>query len=79
MIIEKKQRSKYISLSEFINLIGTDLAADLFEVSADTVKSYKYGYRQPSLKVAKRIMRITNGRLNFESIYGPIEEDFSAR
>tara|TARA_B100000767_G_C19379544_1_gene375325 strand:- start:278 stop:514 length:237 start_codon:yes stop_codon:yes gene_type:complete len=65
-----------ISLSEFINFIGVDAAGVLFEVSRHAAHSYRYGYRQPSAKVAKRMMKITKGKLDFESIYGPIEENY---
>ena len=61
-----------------INFVGIDAAGILFKVSRHTARSYKYGLRQPSTKVAKRIMKVTKGRLDFESIYGSIEEKKSA-
>jgi len=78
MDLKQNQKIERISLSEFISLIGIEAAGALFEVPVNTMRSYKYGYRQPSPKVAKRMMSITNGKLDFESIYGPIEEKKSA-
>ena len=74
MDLKKFTGTERISLSDFINFIGIDAAGTLFKVSRLTARSYQYGYRQPSPKVAKRMMNVTNGKLNFESIYGPIEE-----
>ena len=37
-------------------------------------KSWRYGYRQPSIAQAKQIIQATEGRLDFESIYGSISE-----
>ena len=74
---EKYIKTKNTSLREFIDLIGRNTAATLFEVPVNSIKSYYYGYRQPSIKVAKRMMKVTGGKLNFESIYGPIEESVS--
>jgi hypothetical protein len=74
MDFKKFTETGKISLPDFINFIGVDAAGTLFKVSRHTAASYKYGLRQPSTKVAKRIMNITNGKLDFESIYGPIEK-----
>ena len=78
MDLKKFKETERISLSDFINFVGIDAAGILFKVSRHTARSYKYGLRQPSTKVAKRIMKVTKGRLDFESIYGSIEEKRSA-
>ena len=46
----------------------------MYNVSIYTVSSWKYGHRQPSVKQAKQIIKQTEGRLDYESIYGPISE-----
>ena len=43
-------------------------------VSEHTIEAWRYGHRQPSIKQAKRIIKLTEGRLNFEGIYGDIAE-----
>ena len=60
------------TLEDFINMNGVNDVASRFEVSVHTVRSWKYGNRQPSINQAKKIMRDTN--LTWESIYGSIEE-----
>ena len=46
----------------------------MYNVSVYTVFSWKYGNRQPSVKQAKQIIKQTEGRLDYESIYGPISD-----
>ena len=65
--------SKY-TLKEYIEFIGTEPAAELFDCSPATTKSWRYGARQPSIKQAKKIIKASGGKLDFESIYGPLEE-----
>ena len=62
------------TLEDFINMNGVNDVASRFEVSVHTVRSWKYGNRQPSVKQAKRIIKQTEGRLDYESIYGPISD-----
>ena len=49
-------------------------AAEDFNCSEATAKSWRYGYRQPSIAQAKHIIKVTEGRLDFESIYGSISD-----
>ncbi len=46
----------------------------IFGAKRNTVRSWRYNQRQPSIKEAKKIILRTGGRLDFESIYGPLEE-----
>ena len=48
----------------------------IYQLDADgnTVEAWKYGNRQPSVKQAKKIIKKTEGRLDYESIYGPISD-----
>jgi hypothetical protein len=46
---------------------------ELFGCKSATAKSWRYGLRQPSIEQAKVIIKKTGGKLDFESIYGPID------
>ena len=59
-----------ITLKQWIEFQGMPKAANELNVSEATIKSWRYGYRQPSIEKAKRIIKVTEGRLNYESIYG---------
>ena len=67
---------KRISLSDYIAYVGNAGAAKLFDCPENTVKSWRYGKRQPSIKQAKVIIKAADGKLDFESIYGPLETVF---
>ena len=60
-----------IELKDYIAYIGHEAASILFDSKPDTVKSWRYGMRQPSLKQAKIIIENTAGKIDFEGIYGP--------
>ncbi len=62
------------TLSGYIRFLGNKKASKVFGCSEATCKSWRYGYRQPSISQAKRIIEITEGRLNYESIYGSVSE-----
>ena len=70
----KEREVKRYTLKEYIEFIGTEPAAELFGCSPATTKSWRYGLRQPSIKQAKKIIQAAGGKLDFESIYGPLEE-----
>ena len=72
----KEREVKRISLKDYIAYIGNAGAAKLFECSEATAKSWRYGRRQPSIKQAKKIIKAADGKLDFESIYGPLETTF---
>ncbi|MDA9266534.1 hypothetical protein N9P69_00905 [Gammaproteobacteria bacterium] len=71
---KEKEVQRY-TLKEYIEFLGTEAAAELFDSKPDTVKSWRYGMRQPSIQQAKVIMQVTGGKLDFESIYGPIDAE----
>tara|TARA_Y100000114_G_C11717884_1_gene306930 strand:+ start:302 stop:637 length:336 start_codon:yes stop_codon:yes gene_type:complete len=74
---ENKEREvQRISLRDYIAYVGNAGAAKLFECPENTVKSWRYGKRQPSIKQAKKIIKAADGKLDFESIYGPLETVF---
>jgi hypothetical protein len=62
------------TLKEYIEFVGTEPAAELFDCSPATTKAWRYGLRQPSIKQAKKIIKASGGKLDFESIYGPLED-----
>jgi hypothetical protein len=70
----KEREVRRYTLKEYIEFIGTEPAAELFDCSPATTKSWRYGARQPSIKQAKKIIKASGGKLDFESIYGPLEE-----
>jgi len=70
----KEREVQRYTLRQYIEFMGTEAAAKLFECTYGTAKAYRYGRRQPSIKQAKIIIKNTGGKLDFESIYGPIDE-----
>jgi len=70
----KDRQVKKYTLSDYIEFLGHKKASEEFECSEASCKSWRYGYRQPSIAQAKQIIRATEGRLDFESIYGSIDE-----
>ena len=68
-----RQVIKY-NLQDYITFLGHKDAAEKFNCSEASCKSWRYGYRQPSIAQAKQIIRATEGRLDFESIYGSIDK-----
>ena len=73
MYINKNKKEK-LSLIDWINFWGEKEVSNMYNVSIYTVFSWKYGNRQPSIKQAKQIIKQTEGRLDYESIYGPISD-----
>ncbi|OUV44773.1 MAG: hypothetical protein CBC71_01150 [Rhodobacteraceae bacterium TMED111] len=65
-------------LQEYIKNRGKENVATICDVSVHAVNSWYYGTRQPTVKQAKKIMLVTNKALNWEDIYGPIEEEAEA-
>jgi hypothetical protein len=70
----KEKEVQRITLKKYIEFIGTEPAAELFDCSTASTKAWRYGLRQPSIKQAKKIIKASGGKLDFESIFGPIEE-----
>ena len=59
-----------MTLAEYIKEIGEQKVADLVDVSRTTTKSWRYFVRTPKVKQAKKLINISNGLLDWESIYG---------
>ena len=70
----KEREVKRYTLKEYIEFIGMQEASKLFNCSMHSVKAYRYGHRQPSVEQAKTIIRASDGKLDFESIYGNLED-----
>ena len=68
------RKVKKYSLRDYIEFLGQKEAAIKFTCSEASCKSWRYGYRQPTINQAKQIIRATDGRLDYESIYGPVSE-----
>ena len=71
----KEREVKRVTLSKYIEFIGIDTSAKLFDCSPHTVKGWWDGNRQPSTEQAKKIIMASEGKLDFFSIYGPIDEE----
>ena len=67
-----------MNLSEYIIKRGEEPLAKELDVSVATVQSWRYGRRQPTVRIAKQLMMMTKGVLSWEDIYGPVEENDSA-
>jgi hypothetical protein len=70
----QRKKSKPIHTIWLYKVLGHKKAAEDFKCSEASCKSWRYGYRQPSIAQAKQIIQATEGRLDFESIYGSISE-----
>jgi|TARA_R100000664_G_C2732803_1_gene122978 hypothetical protein len=70
----KEREVERYTLKQYIEFLGMPEAAEKFECSIASIKSWRYGYRQPSVDQAKKIIKASNGRLDFESIYGNLED-----
>ena len=73
-MFKNKNKKNKLNLKEWISFWGIEEISNLFNVSIHTVIAWKYGHRQPSVKQAKIIIHQTKGRLDYESIYGPISD-----
>ena len=69
----KEREVERVSLSKYIEFVGIEAAAKLFDCSTHTVKAWRYGNRQPSVNKAKKLMKLTGHALDWESIYGTVE------
>tara|TARA_B100001115_G_C15761206_1_gene372923 strand:- start:338 stop:541 length:204 start_codon:yes stop_codon:yes gene_type:complete len=65
---------KKMKFKEYIKSYGMEKAAKRFGVSLSTIRAWRWGYRQPSVSRAKKIIIASNYQLDFESIYGAIED-----
>tara|TARA_R110000796_G_scaffold207517_1_gene323815 strand:+ start:214 stop:567 length:354 start_codon:yes stop_codon:yes gene_type:complete len=70
----KEREVERITLRQYIEFIGIEPAAELFDCSSASTKAWRYGLRQPSIEQAKKIIKASKGKLDFESIFGPIDE-----
>ena len=65
----KEREVQRITLKKYIEFIGTEPAAELFNCSAASTRA---------IKQAKKIIKASGGKLDFESIFGPIEESIES-
>ena len=63
-----------MELKDYIVKRGEDKLAKELGVSIDTVRSWRYGTRQPSVTQAKKLIKMTGYALGWENIYGSVEE-----
>ena len=70
----KEREVKRYTLKEYIEFQGMERCTELFNCSIHSIKAWRYGHRQPSVDQAKLIIRASEGKLDFESIYGNLED-----
>jgi len=70
----KDRQVQRYTLKQYIEFLGMPEAAKKFNISEASIKAWRYGYRQPSIAQAKKIIKATDGRLDFESIYGEMKD-----
>ena len=58
-----------ISLPEFIESVGDECAAQLFRAKLRTVQSWRRRERYPRADQARRIVEVTEGRVDFSGIF----------
>ena len=58
-----------MNLSDYIKAKGEDEAARLFRVSIHTIKSWRYGQRNPRPDKANEIVATTGGEVSLSGIY----------
>ena len=63
-----------MELKDYIKKRGEDNLAKDLGVSVDTIKSWRYGNRQPSVNQAKKLIKMTGHALGWENIYGSVDE-----
>jgi len=70
----KEREVKRYTLKEYIEFQGMERCTELFNCSIHSVKAWRYGHRQPSIDQAKAIIRAAEGKVDFESIYGNLDD-----
>ena len=63
----------YLGFDNLLSHIGIKESGEIFELPPLTVKSYIYGYRQPTPNQVKKFIRLTNGSLVYESFFNEID------
>ena len=51
-----------MSLKEYIEFVGEDAAAELFDTKITTIRSWRYKQRQPRVEEAKKIIFNLTGK-----------------
>ena len=74
---EREKSMQRYTLKQYIEFIGMPEAANLFGCSEASIKAWRYGYRHPSINQAKKIIQSSDGKLDFESIYGNLDSSTS--
>tara|TARA_R110002012_G_scaffold109381_2_gene253156 strand:- start:547 stop:738 length:192 start_codon:yes stop_codon:yes gene_type:complete len=62
-----------MNLKQYIEKRGEESLAKELDVSIETIRSWRYGNRQPSVNKAKKLIKLTGHALDWESIYGTVE------
>ena len=72
--LQKMATKKKITLAEWIWKLGDDEVARRTGINQGSIRQYRYLTRSPAVKQAKKFIVAANGKLDWESIFGPAEE-----
>ena len=70
----QNKKVQHYSLKDYIEFLGVKESAETFDCSEASIKAWRYGYRNPSIKQAHQIIKATEGKLTYESIFGNIQD-----
>ena len=59
-----------MNLPDYIRMIGSEKAAELFEESPRAVKGWLYRERYPRPETAQKIVKRSRGKVSMAEIYG---------
>jgi len=62
-----------MELKDYIQKRGEESLSKELGVSIDTIRSWRYGARQPSVNQAKKLIKLTGYALDWENIYGKVD------
>lgn len=66
------------SFKDYIRYLGEDAAGKLFGVSPFTVRSWKYGTRQPRTKDIPKLIAASGGKLTPDSFFVDVNDSSAA-
>ena len=62
-----------LSFVELLKILGNKESSRVFGIPEPTIKSWRYGQRQPTINQVKELIKLTNGSLIYESFFDQID------
>lgn len=62
-----------LSFVELLKILGNKESSRVFGIPEPTIKSWRYGHRQPTINQVKELIKLTNGSLIYESFFDQID------